>query len=140
MRRRPRLSYKQMSDINVTPFVDVILVLLIVFMVTAPLLNVGVPIDLPDSNARALPEKKEPIVISISDSNHIYIQKSLTPFSKLGARLMAITHRNPQTTLYIRADRQIPYGTVMKVIGELNAHGFNQVVLVSSMVKNNHDR
>ncbi|MEI8320861.1 MAG: biopolymer transporter ExbD [Alphaproteobacteria bacterium] len=141
MRGRNRNTpHKQISDINVTPFVDVVLVLLIVFMVTAPLLNVGVPIDLPDSNAQALPDKTEPIVISIAENGLIYIQKAQTSLPKLGARLMAITQRNKETALYIRADRKISYGMVMKVIGELSAYGFNKVSLVSTTGHTSHDK
>lgn len=135
LRKRQRISYKQMSDINVTPFVDVMLVLLIVFMVTAPLLNVGVPVDLPDSKAKALADKSEPVVLSISAQGHLYIQKSPTPLKKLGERLMAITQRNTQTTIYVRADKKINYGIVMQVIGELNGYGFNKISLVTNLVR-----
>ena len=124
-----------MSEINVTPFVDVMLVLLIIFMVTAPLLAAGVPIDLPDSNARPLDQpEREPVAISLDGSGDVFIGDERLTMAALPARLASIAAAqgsNPRAIM-LRADRGIAYGRVMRVMGELNAAGLNQVQLVTS--------
>lgn len=130
-RGRRRFSYTPMSQINVTPFVDVMLVLLIVFMVTAPLLTVGVPVDLPKSEAQAINEPVEPLVVSVDGEGRIYIQETEVRIGQLVPRLRAITERKPDTRIYVRGDRAIDYGRVMTVMGHLNGAGFTKVALIT---------
>ena len=120
-----------MSEINVTPFVDVMLVLLVVFMITAPLLTVGVPIDLPKSAASTLQGNEEPLTVSINDKGKIYLQKTLVKQEELVARLLAISENLTSRRIFVRGDRLVDYGTVMEVMGSLNAAGFNKVALVT---------
>jgi biopolymer transport protein TolR len=123
-----------MADINVTPLVDVMLVLLIIFMVTAPLLNAGVPVELPDSNANALAQEPQQVDLSITSDGRIYIDQGEVDPGTLGERLAALPKgadgKPPQVTL--RADRALDYGRVMGVMGELNHAGFNSIALVTS--------
>lgn len=132
-RHSRRTPYRPMSDINVTPFVDVMLVLLIVFMVTAPLLTVGVPIDLPKTKAQPLSQPEEPLVISVDARGEIYIQDTSVPLDSLVPRLMAITQNNADTRIYIRGDRSIDYGRMMQVMGQVNAAGFRRVALIAEL-------
>ena len=120
-----------MSDINVTPFVDVMLVLLIVFMVTAPMLTVGVPVNLPDSNADSLPDDKEPLTLTINSKGEIFIQKTKVGFSELTPKLLAIAKNRTDTRIYVRGDKNIDYGRVMEVMGKLSGSGFSKVALIS---------
>jgi len=120
-----------MSDINVTPFVDVMLVLLIVFMVTAPMLTVGVPVNLPDSNADSLPDDKEPLTLTINSKGEIFIQKTKVGFSELIPKLLAIAKNRTDTRIYVRGDKNIDYGRVMEVMGKLSGSGFSKVALIS---------
>ena len=120
-----------MSDINVTPFVDVMLVLLIVFMVTAPMLTVGVPVNLPDSNADSLPDDKEPLTLTINSKGEIFIQKTKVGFSELIPKLLAIAKNRTDTRIYVRGDKNIGYGRVMEVMGKLSGSGFSKVALIS---------
>src|ERR1700676_2008935 len=122
--RSARGRYRPMSEINVTPLVDVMLVLLVIFMVTAPLLTVGVPVDLPQTKAPAINEPKEPLVISINAKGEVYLQNSLIDAKDLGARLAAITNNNPNASIYVRGDRAIDYGRVLEVMGIVSAAGF----------------
>ncbi len=125
-----------MADINVTPLVDVMLVLLIIFMVTAPLLTAGVPVNLPDSRAKALEQDKQPVQISIDDKGVIYIDKQVVGDADLSAALEKVAARPgpdgkpPQVIL--RADQSLGYGKVMRVMGELNHAGLNRVSLVGN--------
>ena len=123
-----------MADINVTPLVDVMLVLLIIFMVTAPLLTAGVPVNLPDSRAKPLDQDQKPTEISLDQQGRLFIDKDEVPDDDLPARLAAIAARGsadqpPQ--VFLRADRALDYGRVMKVMGELNRAGLNRVSLVT---------
>jgi len=120
-----------MSDINVTPMVDVMLVLLVVFMVTAPLLTVGVPVDLPQTKAQQLNQPEEPLVITIDAAGKTYLQNSEIASDQLVPRLQAITHNNPTASIYVRGDRNVNYGRVLEVMGLINAAGFNKVSLVA---------
>ena len=120
-----------MSEINVTPFVDVMLVLLVVFMITAPLLTVGVPIDLPKTAASNLQGSEEPLTVSINDMGKIYLQKTLVKQEELVARMLAISENLTSRRIFVRGDRLVDYGTVMEVMGSLNAAGFNKVALVT---------
>jgi biopolymer transport protein TolR len=132
--RGRRRSYRPMSDINVTPFVDVMLVLLVVFMVTAPLLTVAVPLDLPKTEARSIQQDKEPLVISIN-AEGIYVQDGLTPLDDLVTKLKAITSSNPDARIFVRGDKNISYGQLMEVMGMISSAGFNKVALVAELPK-----
>jgi biopolymer transport protein TolR len=130
-----RGTYRPLSEINVTPFVDVMLVLLIVFMITAPLLTVGVPLDLPKTKAKSIAESEEPLVISVDAEGLIYIQDTEVELEKLVPRLKAITENKPDTRIYVRGDKSIDYGRVMAVMGSVNVAGFTRVALVAELPK-----
>jgi len=127
--------YRPVSEINVTPLVDVMLVLLVVFMVAAPLLTVGVPVDLPQTQAPPITEPKEPLVITINDSGRIFIQETEVPTDSLVARLQAITGSNPDALLYVKGDRAINYGRVAEVMGLVATAGFRKVSLIAESPK-----
>ena len=133
-RRQTRRGRAPMAEINVTPLVDVMLVLLIIFMVTAPLLSAGVPVDLPDSNAKPLDQTPQQVNLSITPDGTVYLDKSVVDPGTLADRLAAIPRgadgKPPLVTL--RADRSLEYGTVMGVMGELNHAGFNAISLVTN--------
>ena len=120
-----------MSEINVTPFVDVMLVLLIVFMVTAPLLTVGIPVDLPKVKANALTDQKEPLEITVKIDGKVYLGDSLVKVDNLIPRLNAITDQNTQARIYIRGDRIVAYGRVMEIMSLINAAGYIKVALIT---------
>ena len=124
-------SRSLISDINVTPFVDVMLVLLIVFMVTAPMLTVGVPVNLPNSDADSLPDDKEPLTLSINSKGEIFIQDTKIVFSELVPKLLAISKNRTDTRIYVRGDKNINYGRVMEIMGKLSGSGFSKVALIS---------
>jgi biopolymer transport protein TolR len=131
--RRGRRS--PMAEINVTPMVDVMLVLLIIFMVTAPLLVAGVPVDLPDSKAGALDQEQKPVQISINPAGAVFIDEAAVPEGGLGAQLAQIAASSREEggpRIFLRADRGLDYGRVMGVMGELNAAGLRKVALVST--------
>ena len=123
-----------MAEINVTPFVDVMLVLLIIFMVTAPLLVAGVPVDLPESKAKALDQEAKPVQISVEGGGAVFIDDTAVPPDELGGRLARIAATSAEEggpRIFLRADRSLPYGRVMEVMGELNAAGLRKVAMVS---------
>ena len=120
-----------MSEINVTPLVDVMLVLLIIFMVTAPLLVAGVPVNLPDSRANALDQGEEPVAVSIDDSGQIFVAEEPVDQAALPARLAELAARPEPPQIYLRADGDLGYRQVMRVMGELNRAGLNRVALVT---------
>jgi len=123
-----------MSEINVTPLVDVMLVLLIIFMITAPLLVAGVPINLPDSRAKALDQDQKPVQISINGNGQVYIDEDAVPANGLNDALETIAenhHGGESPQIFLRADRALSYGLVMQVMGELNRVGLNKVALVT---------
>ena len=128
-----RRRYTQLSDINVTPFVDVMLVLLIVFMVTAPLLTVGVPVDLPKTEAAQLTDEVEPLVITVRADGSIFLQESSVAREELVPRLMAVTGAKPDTRIFVRGDKSIAYGTVMEVMGMVSTAGFSRVALLAEL-------
>ena len=130
-----RSSKEPMSEINVTPFVDVMLVLLIVFMVTAPLLTVGIPVDLPKIKASALTDQKDPIEITLNVEGDIYIGESLVEPENLIPRLNAITEQNTEARIYIRGDRVIAYGRIMEVMSIINSAGYVKVALITQNLK-----
>ncbi|WP_218048725.1 protein TolR [Curvivirga aplysinae] len=125
--------YQQMSEINVTPFVDVMLVLLIVFMVTAPLMTVGVPVDLPKTKAAQINDSEEPLVLSIDADGLLYIQETSVELDALVPRLQAITGNNPDIRIFVRGDKSIPYGQVMEVMGLVSSAGFKKVALLAKL-------
>ena len=130
--RRRRGKYRAMSEINVTPFVDVMLVLLIIFMVSAPLLTVGVPVELPETAAEALPiENEEPLTVTLTADGLILIQTTETPDNDLINKLRAIAAERTSDKIFLRADGGIPYAQVMQVMGALNAGGFRNIGLVT---------
>jgi biopolymer transport protein TolR len=132
---RSKTIVTPMSEINVTPFVDVMLVLLVIFMVTAPLLTVGVPVDLPEAKAKSLPDDQEPLELTINKEGQVFIQESLTDLDKLVPRLLAIAKNRLDTRIYIRGDKKIDYGKVMQVMGLLSQAGFNKVALIAEIPK-----
>ena len=133
--RRLAGRYRPMSEINVTPLVDVMLVLLVVFMVAAPLLTVGVPVDLPQTQAPPITEPKEPLVITINGEGRIFIQETEVPTESLVSRLQAITANNSDAPLYVRGDKAINYGRVVEVMSLVSAAGFRKVSLVAEAPK-----
>jgi biopolymer transport protein TolR len=135
--RGRRRVYRPMSDINVTPFVDVMLVLLVVFMVTAPLLTVAVPLDLPKTQARTINADKEPLVISIDQKGQVYLQENPSELEDLVAKLKAITGANPDARIFVRGDKSVSYGRIMEVMGTISAAGFNKVALVADVPHDN---
>src|SRR6202044_2044361 len=124
-----------MSDINVTPFVDVMLVLLIVFMVSAPLLTVGVPLDLPQSQAKSMDQDREPLTISVNDHGQIFLQNSEITAEELVPKLKAITDARGglDERVYVRGDKKVDYGTMMRVMGRLSSAGYHRVALVTEV-------
>jgi biopolymer transport protein TolR len=124
---------KVMSEINVTPMVDVMLVLLIIFMVSAPLLTVGVPIDLPQTQAKSLDQDKEPLTISVNEKGQVYLQNAEIDVDNLIAKLKAVAEARGGTDarIYVRGDKKVDYGTMMRVMGRLSAAGFHRVALVT---------
>ena len=129
--RKARRNRKVMSEINVTPFVDVMLVLLVVFMITAPLLTVGVPVELPKSTAPEISGNDEPLAVSIDAAGVIYLQDTEISLEELGPRLVAVTERNPEARIFVRGDKSIDYGMVMKVMGALAEAGFTNLALIT---------
>jgi biopolymer transport protein TolR len=132
-RRKRRQRRSVMAEINVTPMVDVMLVLLIIFMVSAPLLTVGVPIDLPQSQAKSLDQDKEPLTVSVNDKGQVYLQNSEIAIDELIAKLQAVaqTRGGTEARIYVRGDKKVDYGTMMRVMGRLSEAGFHRVALVS---------
>ena len=124
-------AYRPMSEINVTPFVDVMLVLLIIFMVTAPLLTVGVEINLPETKAGAIAGEDEPLAISIDNGGQIFLQDTQVPLETLVPRLRAITGENRDLRIFVRGDSDINYGRVMEVMGTINRAGYRRVALIT---------
>jgi biopolymer transport protein TolR len=130
-RRGRARKHMPMHEINVTPFVDVMLVLLIIFMVTAPMLTSGVPIELPDSKGQQLQTNKEPVTISVDKSGKVFIQETEIKLDELGPKLKAIAKNGVEEQVFIRGDKGIDYGTVMRVMGRVKAAGFTKVSLVT---------
>ena len=129
-----------MSEINVTPFVDVMLVLLIVFMVTAPLLTVGVPVDLPKTRAPALGQDKEPLSVTVSRDGKVYLQKEVVTEEALVPKLQAISQNGYDQRIFVRGDKTVDYGRVMVVMGLLASAGFTHIGLVTDVSKPKPDK
>jgi biopolymer transport protein TolR len=132
-RRSRRRRATVMSEINVTPMVDVMLVLLIIFMIAAPLLTVGVPIDLPQTQAKSMEQDKEPLTLSVNDKGQIYLQNTEITLDEIVPKLKAIAKNGAEERIYVRGDRKVDYGTVMKVMGRLSAAGYRRVALVTEV-------
>ena len=130
-RRKRRSAYTPMSEINVTPFVDVMLVLLIVFMVTAPLLTVGVPIELPETQANPIQGDSEPLTVSVAPDGLIFLQETEIELDTLAPKLIAIANEGYDQRIFVRGDRSVGYGDVMRVMGVLNKAGFRRIALVT---------
>jgi biopolymer transport protein TolR len=134
-RGRRRARMRPMAEINVTPMVDVMLVLLIIFMVAAPLMTVGVPVDLPktQANAGAETSQKEPLIISVNQNGRIFLQESEITLDEIGAKLTAIAKGGNQQVIYIRGDGRASYGAFMQVMGKVSAAGFQRISLVTEV-------
>ncbi len=133
VRRRP------MAEINVTPFVDVMLVLLIVFMVTAPLLTVGVPVDLPKTHAQALGKDREPLLVTVKKDCSIYLQNTPVVQDDLVSKLTAIAANGYDQRIFVRGDKSVDYGRVMEIMAMISAAGFTHIGLVTDVAKPKHD-
>lgn len=132
-RGRRRRRRRPISDINVTPFVDVMLVLLIVFMVTAPLLTVGVPVDLPKTRAQPLSQDREPLSVTIKSNGQIFLQNTPVAEDDLVPKLTAIAANGYDQRVFVRGDKSVDYGRVMEVMGMLSAAGFTHIGLVTDV-------
>jgi biopolymer transport protein TolR len=130
-RRVGRKRTHAMSEINVTPMVDVMLVLLIIFMVTAPLLTSGVEVDLPDAASSAIKGEDEPLAVSVNAQGSIFVQDTEVTLETLAPRLAAVTGRNEDLRIFVRGDKAIDYGRVMQVVGAINAAGYRKVALLT---------
>ena len=128
-------SRRQNSEINITPMVDVMLVLLIVFMVTAPLMTVGVPVDLPKTQSKQVKSEKVPLVITVQKSGALYIQEVRVNEKQMLARLRAIHKENPDLKVFVRGDSNVAYGEVLRVMGRISASGFTKVALITEQLK-----
>ena len=137
---RGRRRTRPMSEINVTPFVDVMLVLLIVFMVTAPLLTVGVPVDLPKTRAQALGQDREPLSVTVRRNGRIYLQNTPVDEDALVPKLTAIAGNGYDQRIFVRGDKSVDYGRVMEVMALISAAGFTHIGLVTDVAKPKHDK
>ena len=135
-RRSRRRSTHVMSEINVTPMVDVMLVLLIIFMVSAPLLTVGVAIDLPQTQAKSLDQDREPITVTVNDKGQFYLQNTEYKIEELVPKLQAIAKSGGDERIFVRGDKKVDYGTVMRVMGRLSAAGYRRVALITEVEGN----
>ena len=132
-KKNSRRRRAAMSDINITPFVDVLLVLLVIFMVAAPMMTGSVELELPKGAANANQQQDEPIAVSIKNDGSVYLQEEPVKLRSLPEKLLAITNKNIDAKIFVRADTKIDYGRVMEVVKTINATGFTQVVLVTEL-------
>ena len=135
-RRSRRRTSHVMSEINVTPMVDVMLVLLIIFMVAAPLLTVGVAIDLPQTQAKSLDQDREPLTVTVNDKGQVYLQNTDVKLDELIPKLRAVAKNGGDERIYVRGDKKVDYGTVMRVMGRLSAAGYRRVALITEVEGN----
>lgn len=124
-------TYKAMAEINVTPLVDVMLVLLIIFMVTSPMLVAGVNVDLPETSAAAVAGQDEPLAVTVDKSGNVYLQETPVKLPELVAKIQAVAGENRDIRIFVRGDKGIHYGRVMEVVGAINGAGFNKVALIT---------
>ncbi|MCW5772004.1 MAG: protein TolR [Rhodospirillaceae bacterium] len=129
-----------MADINVTPFVDVMLVLLVIFMVTAPLLTVGVPVDLPKANATAIAKPEAPLIVTVTAEGKVYLQETEMTDADLIDKLKALSANKAEQRIYVRGDKAVPYGRVMEVMAQLAGAGFNKVALIAESSEGSPDK
>ena len=132
-RRRSRGNRRVISEINVTPFVDVMLVLLIIFMVAAPLLQVGVPLELPQAKGKQLQSNTEPLAVSVRNNGDVYIGETKVGLDEIKPKLEAIAANGYDETIFVRADKGVPYGVVAQVMGRISAGGFKKISLVTEL-------
>lgn len=132
MRNHASKRHGPVNEINMTPFIDIMLVLLIIFMITAPLMTVGVEVDLPETEAGTMNENVEPLVVSINKNGQLFIMETPTEMKALVPRLLAMTKQNKENTIYVQADRIVPYAKLMEVMGRLNKSGFKKVGLIGA--------
>jgi len=132
---RVRDQYRPMSEINVTPFVDVMLVLLVVFMITAPLLTVGVPLDLPKAKAPNIQDSQEPLVVSVDGAGKIFLQETEVKLNELVPRLANIAELKKDTRIFVRGDTAIDYGRVMQVMASIRNAGYHRIALITQLPK-----
>jgi len=130
---RKRKSHRSdvFSEINITPMVDVMLVLLVIFMVAAPMMTTGVTVDLPDSKASPVPGQDEPLAVSITANGDVWIQKTKVPLKDFEKKLRAVTNEKKETRIFVRGDKSVDYGKIMQVVGEINEAGYNKVALIT---------
>jgi len=121
------------SEINVTPLVDVMLVLLVIFMITAPMMTVAVPVDLPKTQARNVSANKEPLVISVKGNGDVYLMENKIDMNNLVARLTALSGQDPDARIFVRGDQSVDYGRIMQVMGTVSSGGFTKVALVAEL-------
>ncbi|MDX1975405.1 MAG: protein TolR [Rickettsiales bacterium] len=121
------------SEINITPMVDVMLVLLVIFMVAAPMMTTGVTVDLPESSASPVPGQDEPLSVSITSDGKVYIQKTQVQLKDFKTKLAAVTKQKKDTRIFVRGDKSVDYGRIMQVVGEINAAGFHKVALLTEV-------
>jgi biopolymer transport protein TolR len=133
MRLRRRLRGRPMTEINVAPFVDVMLVLVVIFMIAAPLLTVGVPVDLPKAAVNPINQEKEPLIITLDAEGRVYLQESEIAQDVLIPRLVAVSEANPNLRVFVRGDRAINYGRVMEIMGLVSEAGFSKVALIAEV-------
>jgi biopolymer transport protein TolR len=133
MRLRRRLRRGPMTEINVAPFVDVMLVLVVIFMIAAPLLTVGVPVDLPKAAVDPLNEEKEPLIVTVDAEGRVYLQESEVEQDVLIPRLIAVSDANPDLRVFVRGDQAINYGRVMEIMGMVSEAGFTKVALIAEL-------
>jgi len=132
-KKNRRVSRAAFAEINVTPLVDVMLVLLLIFMLTAPMLTVGVPVELPKTSAAKLNDQVEPLVITVDSTGRMFIQETEVSQELLVPRLQAITQNNPEAKIYVRGDKNLAYGKVMETMGAIAAAGFTKVSLLAEL-------
>ena len=133
--RHSRRFTRPVSDINITPFVDVMLVLLVVFMVTAPMMTVAVPVDLPKTQAHTVNQDKEPLVVAMDAAGRLFLQDKPIKTDELIPKLKAISGSNPEARIFVRGDQALAYGKIMEVMGSISAAGFTKVALVAELPK-----
>lgn len=138
--RKREHSFRQNSAVNVTPLVDVMLVLLIIFMVTAPMMTVGVKVDLPQTQAAQLNEAAEPLIVTIDAQEELYLQETRTSRDELSRKLQAVLAANKDTCVYVRADKNLRYAVVMEVMGFISDSGISKVSLIGETAPTNNKR
>ena len=131
IKRSGKRGYTPMAEINVTPFVDVMLVLLIIFMVAAPMLTVGVPVELPQANAPTIPDDRTPVEVTVQKDGTVFVQEKQVTMDNLVPLLLAVTESNPEARVYVRGDSGLQYGVMMQVMGAITSAGFKKVGLVA---------